>query len=88
MQVTVLNDVHTCTSSSRRRTTTPISKWVASKAVDILSKNSEMGTKDLQVKLQADHNCTICYDTVWRGHQKALEQLHGIWEDSFQLLYN
>jgi hypothetical protein len=59
MQVTVLNDVHTCTSSSRRRTTTPTSKWVASKAVDILRKNSEMGTKDLQVKLQADHNCTI-----------------------------
>ncbi|NP_001170540.1 uncharacterized protein LOC100384556 [Zea mays] len=34
--VTVLNDVHTCTSSSRRRTTTPSCKWVASKAVSIL----------------------------------------------------
>jgi hypothetical protein len=88
MQVTVLNDVHTCTSSSRRRTTTPSCKWVASKAVSILRKYPHMGTKELQVRLQDEHKCTIGYDTVWKGKEKALDELYGSWEESFQLLYN
>nr|ABA98175.1 transposon protein, putative, Mutator sub-class [Oryza sativa Japonica Group]ABA98179.1 transposon protein, putative, Mutator sub-class [Oryza sativa Japonica Group] len=37
--VTVLQDLHTCTSSSRRKTTTPTAKWVASNAIPILKKN-------------------------------------------------
>ncbi|KAF0889922.1 hypothetical protein E2562_033897 [Oryza meyeriana var. granulata] len=39
--VTVLTDHHECTSSSRRRITTPTSKWVASKLVPILRQNPD-----------------------------------------------
>jgi hypothetical protein len=88
MQVTVLNDVHTCTSSSRRKTTSPSCKWVASKAVSILRKNPQMVVTELQMKLQDDYKCIIGYDTVWRGKGKALDQLYGTWKESFQLLYN
>jgi hypothetical protein len=47
-----------------------------------------MGVKELQVKLQDDYKCTIGYDTVWKGKEKALDQLYGSWEESFRLLYN
>jgi hypothetical protein len=37
--------------------------------------------------LQEQHNCTISYDTVWKGKEKALRELYGTWEDSFKLLF-
>jgi hypothetical protein len=88
IQVTVLIGGHTCTSSARRKTTTPTSAWVASKAVHILQKKPAMKTVELRDKLQEDFCCEIHYDTVWKGRQKALRELHGSWEQSFQLLFN
>ena len=58
---------HSCTSNMRRKTTTPSAKWVASKAIIILKQTPDMGPRDMQIKLQDDHNCVIGYDTVWRG---------------------
>jgi hypothetical protein len=46
-----------------------------------------MGAKELQTTLQDKHNCTIAYDTVWKGKVKALIELYGSWEDNFQLLF-
>jgi hypothetical protein len=63
---------HNCTSSARRRTTTPTSAWVASKVVVILQK----------------HTNIINYDTVCKGRKIALKKLYGSWEDSFQMLFN
>jgi hypothetical protein len=80
VMVTVLNDVHTCTSSSRRKTTTPTCKWVASKAVVILRENPQMRCVELQKKLEKDYKCKIGYDTVWRGREKALDLLCGSWK--------
>ncbi|XP_062201788.1 uncharacterized protein LOC133904333 [Phragmites australis] len=88
IMVTVVMDGHTCTSSSRRKTTTPTSAWVADKAIPILRKSPNMGAKELQSRLQDDHKCTIAYDTVWKGKEKALQELYGSWEESFQQLYN
>jgi hypothetical protein len=87
LQVTVIVDKHTCTSSGRRKTTTPTSSWVASLALSFLTKKPHMGAKELQNTLQEQHNCTISYDTVWKGKEKALRELYGTWEDSFKLLF-
>jgi len=59
----------------RMQVTTPSCKWVASKAVDILKVEPNIGAKELQVRLETDLNnkCTIGYDTVWRGKKRALE---------------
>jgi hypothetical protein len=46
-----------------------------------------MGAKELQTTLQDTHSCTITYETVWKGKEKALDQLLSIWEDSFQLIF-
>jgi hypothetical protein len=78
---------HRCTSSGRSKTTTPTSAWVAALAPPILKKKSFMGAKELHTDLQDTHNCQIAYETVWKGQQKALGQLYGTWEDSFQLLF-
>ncbi|KAL6874081.1 hypothetical protein ACP4OV_014163 [Aristida adscensionis] len=78
---------HTCTSSMRRKTTNASAKWVASKAVSILTKYPSMRPIELKKKLEDDHKCTIGYDTVWRGMEKAMAELYGSWEDSFGLLY-
>jgi hypothetical protein len=88
LQVTKIIDKHTCTSSARRKTTTPTSAWVASKAIHHLRKKITMGPKDLREVLQDEHKCVIHYDTVWKGRKIALQELYGNWEESFQMLFN
>jgi hypothetical protein len=82
-----LTDEHRCTSSSRRKTTTPTGSWVASLALPILIKKSYMGAKELQTTLQEKHSCTIAYETVWKGKEKTLAQLYGTWEERFEMLF-
>jgi hypothetical protein len=88
LQVVVLHDSHTCTSSGRRKTTTPSCGWVAFHALPLLMKKPNMGAKELQDTLQRVHNVTIGYDTVWKGKEKALQELFGSWEESFKLLFS
>jgi hypothetical protein len=85
--VTSLIDEHRCTSSGRSKTTTSTRSWVASLALTILNKKLFIGAKELQTTLHGTHNCQITYDTVWKGKEKALGQLYGTWEDTFQLLF-
>jgi hypothetical protein len=77
-----------CTSSGRRKTTTPSCGWVAFHTLPLLMKKPNMGAKELQDTLQRVHNVTIGYDTVWKGKEKALEELFGSWEESFKLLFS
>jgi hypothetical protein len=72
-----MTDEHRYTSDARRKTTTPTSAWVASLVLPILKKKSFMGAKELQTTLQDTHNCTIHYEIVWKGKEKALDQLSG-----------
>jgi hypothetical protein len=51
-------------------------------------KKPNMGAKELQKELQDKWKCTISYDTVWKGREKAFLDLHGAWEDSFRLLFS
>jgi hypothetical protein len=82
-----LNDQHTCTLSGRRKMTTPTGAWVVAHALPLLMKKPHMGAKELQTTLQDTFGCTIANDTVWHGKEKALKELFGSWEESFQLLW-
>jgi hypothetical protein len=82
--VSVLNDNHECTSSGRRRTSTPTSTWVAYKVLPILMSEPDLGAKKLQKRLQEKYNVTIEYDTVWKGKEKAMSEMYGTWEKEFQ----
>jgi hypothetical protein len=81
--VSVLNDNHECTSSGRRRTSTPTSTWVAYKVLPILMSEPDLGAKKLQKRLQEKYNVTIEYDTVWKGKEKAMSEMYGTWEKKF-----
>lgn len=72
--VVVLDDVHTCTFSGRRKTTTSTSGWVAFHALSLLMKKHQMGAKELQETQQGSHNVTIGYNTVWKGKEKTLKE--------------
>jgi len=85
--VTLLVNEHNYISSSRVKTITPSQNWVASKAVSIVRNTPNMGAKELQKKLQDEYSVTISYDTVWRGREKALAEVYGKWEESFEMLY-
>ena len=37
--------------------------------------------------MQDEYSVTISYDTVWRGREKALAEVYGKWEESFEMLY-
>nr|XP_034569455.1 uncharacterized protein LOC117833969 [Setaria viridis] len=87
IKVTFLVDQHDCISSSRVKTITPSQKWVASKAVSIIRNIPNIGAIELQKKLQDEYSITIPYDTVWRGKEKALAEVYGKWEESFEMLY-
>jgi hypothetical protein len=49
--VSVLNNMHNCTSSGQRRTSTPTSTCVSYKALPILMSEPELGAKILQKRL-------------------------------------
>ena len=82
-----MHDAHTCTSSGRRKTTTPSYEWVAFHAIPLLMKKSQMGAKELQETLQGVHNVTIGYDIVWNVKEKTLKELFVSWEESFKLFF-
>jgi hypothetical protein len=84
--VSVLNDMHDCTSSGWRRTSTPTNTWVSYKALPILMSEPKLGAKKLQKRLQEKYNVVIRYDTVWKGKEKAMVELYGTWEENFQQL--
>ena len=84
-QVTILVDNHTCVSTMSVKTKTLSQQWVASKAVDILREHTKIGAKKLQDKLQKEHKVTISYGTVWKDREKALANVYGKCEESFEL---
>jgi hypothetical protein len=88
VQVTSFTSDHTYTSNMRRQTTTPSAKWVASKVVSILQMIPSMGVNALQTKLYDGWKCTIGYDTVWKGKEKAMVELYDSWEASFVMMFN
>ncbi|XP_062180550.1 uncharacterized protein LOC133884951 [Phragmites australis] len=88
VKVTILEEKHDRTSSSRIRTSMASQGWVTDKAMTILQKTPNMGAKEMQVNLQDEYNVTIGYDIAWRGRERAMQELFEDWEQSFQLLYN
>ena len=62
--------------------------WIADRALPILRKKPETSATELLEKLEEDFGITLTYWTVWKGREKAMRNLYGTWEESFQLLYS
>ena len=62
--------------------------WCADRLGDWLKRNPTKGPKDCKEKLERDYGIKLKYSKAWSGMKVALEQIHGKYEESFQLLFN
>ena len=62
--------------------------WCADKLADWVKKNPNKGPTDAKDKLEGDYGIKLKYSKAWSGLQVALDQIHGSYEESFQLLFN
>lgn len=62
--------------------------WCADRLADWLKKNPTKGATDCKDKLEDDFGIRLKYSKAWSGMKVALDQIHGKYEESFQLLFN
>jgi len=54
---------------------------------DVVKEDPTISAKKLQRRLEKHYNIELSYFKVWSGKKYALEDLHGTWEESFQMLW-
>jgi len=79
---------HNCYSSSQVTSSMASQAWVKQRSIKILRKEPNIGAKALREKLQESYNVQMGYHTVWKGKEKALDEVFGTWGNSFQFLFN
>ena len=62
--------------------------WVTARLADWSKKNPRKGAKEAKEKLEVDFGIKLKYSKAWSGVQLALDQIHGRYEESFQMLFN
>ena len=79
---------HNCATTKLREGKMASQGWCADRLSDWVKKNPNKGPKDAKEKLEGDYGIKLKYSKAWSGLQVALDQIHGSYEDSFQLLFN
>ncbi|XP_014751623.2 uncharacterized protein LOC106865635 [Brachypodium distachyon] len=63
--------------------------WVAERSKAILKKDTpNIGCMELQEKLQTEYNVTTRYHAVWKGRERAMNEIYGTWASSFRHLFS
>jgi hypothetical protein len=62
--------------------------WCADRIGEWVKKNPTKGAKEAKEKLESDYDIKLKYSKAWSGLKVALEQIHGTYEESFQLVFN
>ena len=62
--------------------------WCVDRIGDWVKNNPTKGAKEAKKKLEGDFGIKLKYSKVWSGLKVALDQIHGKYEESFQLLFN
>ena len=88
VQIKVLPAEHNCPTTKLVEGKMATQGWVADRLSDWVKKNPHRGTKDAKEKLESDYGIKLKYSKAWSGMKVALEQIHGKYEESFQLLFN
>jgi hypothetical protein len=61
---------------------------VADRLTDWLKKNPNKDPKAAKEKIEGDYGIKVKYNKAYSGMQLALQQIHGKYEESFNLLFN
>jgi hypothetical protein len=54
---------------------------------DVIKEGPTLGATKLQKRLEKHYNIKLSYFKVWSGMKLATEDVHGNWEESFQMLW-
>lgn len=79
---------HNCATTKLRVGKMASQGWCADRMAEWLRKNPKKTAKDAKEKLEEEYGIKLKYSKAWSGMKVALEQIHGKYEESFQLLYN
>jgi len=88
VQIKVLPAEHNCPTTKLVEGKMATQGWVADRLSDWVKKNPHKGTKEAKEKLESEFGIKLKYSKAWSGMKVALEQIHGRYEESFQLLFN
>lgn len=88
LQIKVLPFEHNCSTTKLTECQMATQGWVADKLGDWLKKNPHKGPKDAKEKLEEQYEIKLKYSKAWAGMQLAMKQVHGTYDESFQLLFN
>jgi hypothetical protein len=88
MQIKVLPFEHTCSSTKLHEGKMATQGWCANRLHDWLKTNPGKGPTDCRKKLEEKYEIKLKYSKAWSGMKKAIDQIHGTYEESFQLLFN
>ena len=79
---------HNCPTTKLREGKMASQGWCADRLGDWVKKNPTKGAKEAKDKLKSEFGIKLKYSKAWFGLQVALEQIHGKYEESFQLIFN
>jgi len=88
VQIKVLPADHNCPSTKLLVGKMASQGWCADRLGEWVKKNPNKKAKDAKDKLEGDYGIKLKYSKAWSGMKVALDQIHGKYEESFQLLYN
>ncbi|XP_073223351.1 uncharacterized protein [Cicer arietinum] len=82
-----LNAPHTCTNSALSQDHTKLdSNMICASIMQVMRMDPSIKVKVIIAQIQALYNYTISYRKAWLGKNKAIEQIYGNWEKSYNLL--
>ena len=88
MQIKKLHANHTCATTKLVEGKMASQGSCADRLGEWVKKNPKKGAKDAKEKLESDFGIKLKYSKAWSGLKLALDQIHGKYEESFQLLFN
>jgi hypothetical protein len=88
MQIKTLYPEHSCPTTKLQEGKMASQVWCADRIKDWVKKNPNKGPTDAKDKLEADFGIKLKYSKAWSGLQVARDQIHGSYDESFQLLFN
>jgi len=80
-------DEHTCSSTSKVKGREASIAWISQKVKDVVKEDPTLGATKLRKRLERHYNIQLSYFKVWSGRKSPMEDLHGTWEESFEMLW-
>ncbi|WVZ74472.1 hypothetical protein U9M48_022651 [Paspalum notatum var. saurae] len=79
---------HNCATTKLKEGKMASQGWCADRLLDWVKKNPQKGASEAKDKLEDDYGIKLKYSKALSGLKQAVEQVHGKYDEIFQLLFN